>query len=692
MSYVRKINTLNTQDTLHIEHECEQLISALSDPALVTDSSGCLVGANAAALTLFNIKDRSYLMEQDVGHLFLGDKKGWPFLDRPKFQSSIKGLKDRLIQVEVSLSPLSLSDEDFHLGIVRDITQFVLLREALRDAETRLGEMVGNLPITLFQMILPETGELCFPYISTGVAGLMGMDSEDLMENPNAFLNLASDQEKRRLLYRIKKSAKNKTPLDEEFSIRLNEHMTAWIRFFANPRVLGPNSVVWDGAAIDVSAQHMLDERMRYLAYHDESTQLPNRLAMEEHLNDLFNRDGDADFAVLALAIDRLDLVNDTLGSETADQLVVRVAEHLANCLGDNTFLAHPRAETYCIVLTNITSDSEIAALADSLLKSMKVPFEVGTRRLDVSISMGISISHRDGLDAAALMMNADTALRRAHLTSPGGYRFYVEEMNTRALRVLAYENRLRKALLNNEFVPFFQPLIDVKTGKIAGMEALARWKHPRLGLVGPGEFIPVAEEAGLIGDICHQVLYQTCVTAKKWMDLGYDPVPLAVNISWRQFAQPERLMALMNDVLKETGLPPEMIELELTESSVMEEPDSAIRTLNDLREFGVMASIDDFGTGYSSLAYLKRLPISKLKIDRAFIHEVTVNERDAAIVDAIIMLARALGLKTVAEGIETIEQYDFLKEKGCDYAQGFYFSRPVPADDMEKLIEHGFH
>lgn len=679
-----------TQNTLHIEHECEYLISALSDPALVTDANGILVGANNAALALFNVEQRSLLIGHDVGSLFQGNHKGWPFLDRPKFQSSIKGIKEAYVQVEVSLSPLCLSEQSFHLGIVRDITQFILLREALRDAEVRLGEMVGNLPISLFQMILPEEGDISFPYVNAGVSGLLGMDSENLMENPNVFFDLISESEKLRLFRSIKVSAKNKTPLDEEFCVSLHEEMDSWVRFFANPRALGKSDVVWDGVAIDVTMQHVLDERMRYLAYHNENTQLPNRLAMEEHLNKLFKDEGNESFAVLALAIDRLDLVNDTLGRDVADELVVRVAQHLSKCLDDNAFLSHPRAETYCFIVKNIGSDNEVATLTDGILKSMKSPFEVGTKRLDVSISIGISIAHRDGLDAENLMMNADTALRRAQLTSPGGYRFYVEEMNTRALRVLAYENRLRKAISNKEFVPFFQPLIDVKTGKIASMEALARWKHPRLGLIGPAEFIPVAEEAGLIGDVCHQILQQTCVTAKKWLDIGYPPVPLAVNISWRQFAQPERLMALMNDVLQETGLPPEMIELELTESSVMEEPDSAIRTLNDLREFGVLASIDDFGTGYSSLAYLKRLPISKLKIDRAFIHEVTENERDAAIVDAIIMLARALGLKTVAEGIETIEQFECLKEKGCDLAQGFLFSKPISAQDMEVIIKQG--
>ena len=671
---------------------CEEdsFIFGLNEPAILTNEKCQIVSINNAALNLLYFDDAKFLIGREVGCLFGTTDKGWPIETNQKFETTLQTKYARIKDIELSVSAILLSGAPYQLGILRDLSEIVELRTSLDNAENRLGEMMGNLPVTLFQMQLKENGDLSFPYVSPSAASLMHVDSDVLLKDHTVFLSKISEKERLRLLRRIKKSALNGAPLDEEICLFLTEESKVWVRLFANVRHADDSLVIWDGAVIDVTGQHLLDERLHYLAYHNENTHLPNRLAMEEYLDALYKEGGENDFAIIALAIDRLDLVNDTLGSETADRLVATVGKYLAKYIGEDVFLAHIRPENFCIVLKNVESDDDLATLADKLLKSMKIPFEVGTRRLDVSVSMGISVSHRDGEDAETLMMNADTALRRAHLTSPGGYRFYVEEMNTRALRVLAYENRLRKAISKEEFVPFFQPLVDVQSGKIAGMEALVRWKHPRLGLVGPGEFIPVAEEAGLIGDICHQVLYSTCRTAKGWLDAGYDPIPLAVNISWRQFAQPERLMLLMNEVLQETGLPPEMIELELTESSVMEEPDSAIKTLNDLRDFGVMASIDDFGTGYSSLSYLKRLPISKLKIDRAFIHEVTTNERDAAIVDAIILLARALGLKTVAEGIETPDQLEFLKEKGCDLAQGFYFSKPVPADEMEKLIHQG--
>ncbi len=574
---------------------------------------------------------------------------------------------------------------------ISDLEKEVLtLRDELSKAEDRLSEMMGNLPVILFRLEMARTGAFHLSYLNNAVAMFMGRERDEILKNPMHVFSYVVGRDRFRLLRRFKESRQHNQSVDEEICIKLADGEKKWVRIVANARAGDEGRFLWDGTAIDITGQRLLDERLRFLAYHDETTLLPNRLAMEEHLNALFNRSEKQTFALLALTIDRLDLVNDTLGQETANRLVVTVADKLGAHLRAGTFLAHPRPDSFCVILEELTDEEDVVGLAQCLLDALKIPFDVGTRRLDISVSMGISLAYKDGEDAESMMMNAETALRRAHRASPGGYRFYVEEMNTRALRVLAYENRLRKALQYHEFVPFFQPLINVSSGEIAAMEALVRWKHPRLGLVGPSEFIPVAEEAGLIGEICHQVLKETCETAKLWLDSGLPPVPLAVNISWRQFAQPERLIKLMNDILKMTGLPPEMIELELTESSVMEEPDSAIRTLNDLREFGVLASIDDFGTGYSSLSYLKRLPISKLKIDRAFIHEVTENDRDAAIVDAIIRLARALGLKTVAEGIETREQLDYLRQKGCDLAQGFYFSRPVPADEMEKLLLQG--
>ncbi|MDV7338574.1 EAL domain-containing protein [Terasakiella sp. A23] len=670
---------------------CESFVHGLNEAAILTDCSHQVIAINDLALSLLSFKDASFLMNRNVGCIFDGDTKNWPVCLGGQCRTTLKTLHERTLDAELSLSKISLEGQTYNIGILRDISVLQNLKDALEKAENRLDDMMGNLPVTLFQMVLKENGTLSFPYISKGVSKLMGVDSDVLMENPDAFFEMLCPADQLQLLRKVKKSALQQTSLDEEICLYVNEDMKLWLRLFANLRQADDSQAIWDGAVIDITGQHLLDERLRYLAYHDETTHMPNHLALEEYLQGLFDAEEPKSFALMALSIDRLDLVNETLGSETASRLVQIMGEHLRRALEPkDVYIAHLKADSFSIVMPHVEDERDVAALAESLLKTMKIPFEVGDRRLDVSVSMGISISGRDGDTAASLMMNADTALRRALVTSPGGYRFYVEEMNTRALRVLAYENRLRKALAKREFVPFFQPLIDVKSGYIAGMEALVRWRHPRLGLVGPSEFIPVAEDAGLIGELCHQVLHETCRTAKGWIDQGHKPIPLAVNISWRQFAQPERLMVLMNEVLEETGLPPEMLELELTESSVMEEPDSAIRTLNNLRDFGVMASIDDFGTGYSSLSYLKRLPISKLKIDRAFIHEVTENERDAAIVDAIIMLARALGLKTVAEGIETPGQLEYLREKGCDLAQGFYFSRPVPAAEMEKMMGQG--
>lgn len=679
-----------SEDSLTPQNKENTAFDAFEEPAILTNDENIIVSVNQSARDLFSFEDLSFMMGRDVGCLFSRDQAGWP-LDLSetktlKLNTQYQSKRD----ISLSLSVMQLEDKSFKVGLIKDISSVAVdSDEGIERAEIKVDSIMGNLPVALFQMALSEAGVLSFPFVSERADKIFGMSREKLMTDPAFFTDLIPQKDRIKFLRRIRKSALHARPFDEEVCLQLDNDRTVWLRLFANIRHTRNAVTTWDGAAIDITEEHLLDERLHFLAYHDEDTGLPNRLAAEEHIGELLKAETSS-LAVMALTIDRLDLVNDTLGRETSVRLVRTVANHLRRAIGQHTYLAHPRSDTFYIVLSEFENEQAVGNLAERVLSELKIPFEIGSRSLDISASMGINIYQQEATNAETLMMNADTALRRAHVNSPGSYRFYTEEMNTRSLRVLAYENRLRKAIKDREFTTFYQPLVSFETGEIAGMEALVRWRHPRLGVISPGEFIPVAEEAGLIGDICQQVLYETCSTSRMWLDMGLPEIPLAVNISWRQFAHPDRLMDLMNSIINDTGVPAHLVELELTESSVMEEPDSAIRTLNNLREYGVTASIDDFGTGYSSLSYLKRLPISKLKIDRAFIIDVIDNKRDAAIVEAIISLAKALGLKTVAEGIETREQFEFLREKGCDIAQGFYFSRPVPAYEMEKLIRDG--
>jgi EAL domain-containing protein (putative c-di-GMP-specific phosphodiesterase class I) len=304
----------------------------------------------------------------------------------------------------------------------------------------------------------------------------------------------------------------------------------------------------------------------------------------------------------------------------------------------------------------------------------------------EVTASVGVSVYPADGHDGETLIQNADAALLRSKNSGPGTVQRFTEAFNAGAVKTLSLQHRLRRALDNQEFIPFYQPQVELIHGRIVGMEALVRWMSPE-GMVSPVEFIPVAEEYGLIDGICEQMLTTCCHQIKTWQDEGLGAFPVAVNISGRQFHQPKKLVQTLEAVLQDSGLAPQLLELELTESSAMRDPDSAIAVVQVLKDMGLACSIDDFGTGYSSLSVLKRFPIDKLKIDRSFVMDVTTDANDAAIVTAILAMAHALKLKVVAEGVETVPHLEFLRRLKCDVIQGYLFSRPLPAAEMRAML-----
>ena len=338
------------------------------------------------------------------------------------------------------------------------------------------------------------------------------------------------------------------------------------------------------------------------------------------------------------------------------------------------------------LLLTGLSDDAEIMITVEQLLTRLQDPIAIGEEEIEITASAGVSLYPQDGADGETLSKNADAALLKVKSVAPGTAHRFEPEMNAGVVRTLSLQNRLRRALEQEEFVAFFQPQVELKTGRIVGTEALVRWMSPS-GMVSPAEFIPVAEESGLIDGICEQVLKSCCTHLRHWQQEALPVVPVAVNISGRQFQQPRRLIQILETALSENGLDPRLIELELTESSAMTDPQTAISVVERLRERGLACAIDDFGTGYSSLSVLKGFPISKLKIDRSFVMDIDKDPNDAAIVSAIVAMAHALKLKVVAEGVETKEHLEFLKSLGCDQIQGYYFSRPVPASDMREML-----
>jgi diguanylate cyclase (GGDEF)-like protein len=430
------------------------------------------------------------------------------------------------------------------------------------------------------------------------------------------------------------------------------------------------------------------EDKIVHMAFHDSMTNLPNRLLFQDKLKQAFqeaDRTGTM-LAVIFFDLDRFKVINDTLGHHAGDSLLQYVASQLVTYVHKDDMIARFGGDEFIILLNGITDEKEIVDFVRGIPECLKEPYFFEKQELYITSSIGISIYPQDGTDVETLVKNADVAMYRAKEKGGNTFEIYHPEMNLRSLHRLNLEIDLRKALEREEFLVYYQPLVDLTTGIIFGMEALVRWNHPQWGMVSPGEFIPLAEETGLIIPLGNWVLRQACKQNRIWNLLGHPPLCVSVNISVNQFMQ-AGFVKFIEDTLIETGLSPKYLCLEITESVAMKNVTFIMDTMDKLKQLGIQISIDDFGTGYSSLSYLKRFRVHTLKIDQSFIRDVTTDEDNAAIVTALIVMSKQLKIKSLAEGVETQEQLDFLKESGCDEIQGYIFSRPLPADEFETLI-----
>ncbi len=441
----------------------------------------------------------------------------------------------------------------------------------------------------------------------------------------------------------------------------------------------------------DITEKKLSEERIFHLAHYDSLTTLPNRSAFHEQLERsllVAGRQG-LRMALLFVDIDHFKLINDASGHVAGDNLLKHVAQCLSEQVRAEDVVARLGGDEFTILLSEIKVNQDAALVAEKILTAISQPFIHQQTEVVVTASIGISIFPDDGTDASVILKNADAAMFRAKEQGRNNYQFFTAEMNTRALERLSLESALRKALERDEFLLHYQPQVSLESGEIVGVEALIRWQHPSQGLISPAVFIPVAEESGLIVPIGEWVMRTACLQQKQWLQSGLPAVRMAVNLSARQLLR-RQLVQTVKSVINDTGIDPQFLELELTESMIMDKRDETIQSMNVLREMGVHLAIDDFGTGYSSMSYLKRFPISKLKIDQSFVRDIAHDPDDAAIVTATIALGHGLNLVVIAEGVETEEQLQFLKSKGCEQMQGYYFSRPLSAEDVTVLLTEG--
>jgi len=439
---------------------------------------------------------------------------------------------------------------------------------------------------------------------------------------------------------------------------------------------------------IDLSRNKQWQGSLNHLAYHDALTDLPNQSLFKDRLKQaiaLSHRSNQMQ-AVMLLNLDRFKTVNDSLGYLAGDLLLQSVAQRLTSCVRDCDTVARFGGDEFAVLLTQISRAQDAATTANAIRQALNQAFLFDDQEIFVSNSIGISLYPHDGRDTATLLKSAGAALDRAKEQGGNNYEFYTAGRTTRALRQLVLESNLRPGLERREFFVQYQPQVSSVDFHLVGMEALVRWQHPNLGLLYPTEFISLAEDSGLIIPLGDWVFRTACLQNKAWQDAALVPMRLAVNFSARQFQQPG-FISSVEEILKETNLDPGWLELEITESSIMKDPDKAIEKLLELKMMGIKVAIDDFGTGYSSLNYLKRFPIDTLKIDRSFVSDLCKDPHDTAIVRAIITLGHALDLTVVAEGVETREQLESLAELECDVVQGFLFSKALSSEDFEELL-----
>ena len=576
--------------------------------------------------------------------------------------------------VEVHSGPIEVGGRNLLFSIVHDVTERNRAAELLRQQSAAVSASMDGIGI------LDERLEIT--YVNQSLARLFGWsDASQLVGK--SLCDLYEPHEQVRLITAILPTVQQ--------SGRWRGEATGQPRDGSGfPQEVSLAAIAGGGIVCvvrDATEKTYAEEQIKHLAYHDALTNLPNRLLFKDRLTVSIShaQRERTRIAVLFLDLDRFKVINDSLGHNVGDQLLQAVARRIHTCLRESDTVARLGGDEFTVLLPHLQRSEDAVPIAMKILEAIRQPFHIEGREFFTTTSIGISLYPDDGADAEALIKNADTAMYQAKELGRDKYQLFNALVNAKALQRISLEHGLRRALSNRELDVHFQPIYDLRAAKITGAEALLRWNHPQMGRIPPATFIPLAEASGAMIPIGDEALREACHQARRWLDAGRT-LTLAVNLSVTQLQQPD-LVDRVRAIVHESGLPPRLLELEITESGAMQHPENSIRMLYDLKKLGIRISLDDFGTGHSSLSYLKRFPIDTLKIDQSFVQDITSDPDTAAIVIAIIAMAHSLRLKVVAEGVELTEQANFLRRHSCDQMQGYLITPPVPADEFLELV-----
>jgi diguanylate cyclase (GGDEF)-like protein/PAS domain S-box-containing protein len=596
--------------------------------------------------------------------------------------------KSKVMTISSSYYPISAETGEI-LGfniVVQDITERKQMEEILQASERRLRAIVNSIP----DMAWLKDNESRFILVNDAFGAAAGISPENLIGKTDFDAWPADLAEKYRADDREVMGRHERKRVEEMLAGAAGSR--TWIETIKTPIYNEKGKVMGTaGIARDITERRRMEEEIRHMALHDVLTGLPNRRLLMDiiAIGVAEARRHRHKLAILFLDLDRFKEVNDTLGHEAGDQLLKTVAERLRETVRESDTVARIGGDEFNILLTDITRIEDAVLTIQKIITCFQLPFLIADHELHVTTSIGISIYPDDSKEIDALFRYADIALYHAKESGKNNYQFYDPAINIRSVERMRMESYLRQTLTRGELVVHYQAQVDIRTDKIVCAEALVRWNHPEQGLLAPDLFIPLAEENGFITAIDEWVLRTVCSQFKAWLDAGLVPVCVTVNLSAREFQNPE-LVSTITRILHETGLPPECLDVEITESTAMHDIERAIARLQELARMGVHISIDDFGTGYSSLSYLKRMPIEKLKIDRSFVKDISIDADDRAIIQAVTAMAHNMKMRVVAEGVETAAQLSFLQETDCDEAQGFLFSKPLPAEEFAELLAGG--